>query len=166
MCIIVFNKIFAPARSLLLGMLLLGGASTASAATLYEDLGGKEGVEAVVDQFLWNLADNEHVSHYFVETNLPRFREKLIEYICKAADGPCSYTGDTMQRTHANMDVSISDFNVTVEALIHAMEKRGIATAVQNRLLKVLAMDYDAVVQEHTPHHGAAVREQSRVVRK
>jgi hemoglobin len=148
MVTMISGKVFTVLRSLLLGMLLLGGASAANATTLYDELGGEKGVGAIVDQFLWNLADNEKVSHYFVETNLPRFREKLVEYICKVAEGPCTYTGDSMERTHANMHVSITDFNVTVESLILAMEKCGVATGVQNRLLKVLAVDYDTVVQK------------------
>ncbi len=123
-------------------------APAAAADTLYNDLGGKEGVVAVVDQFLWNLADNKQVSHYFVETNLERFRDKLIEYVCQAAQGPCTYSGDSMERTHKHMGVTITDFNVTVESLILAMESRHINTGVQNRLLKALAVDYAKVVQE------------------
>jgi hypothetical protein len=46
------------------------------------------------------------------------------------------------------MDVGIGDFNATVESLILAMESRDIPTGVQNRLLKVLAVDFDTVVQE------------------
>lgn len=148
MVTMTFNKLCPAARSFMLGVLLLGSASAANAASLYEDLGSETGVAAIVDQFLWNLADNEQVSHYFLETNLERFRGKLIEYICVKAEGPCAYTGDSMERTHANMHVSITDFNVTVEALIHAMEKNDIPTGVQNRLLKALAVDFDGVVQK------------------
>jgi hemoglobin len=125
----------------------LQAAPTASAGTLYEDLGGEAGVIAVIDQFLWHLADDEKVSHYFVETNLERFRSKLIEYVCQVAAGPCTYSGDSMERTHANMGVSIADFNVTVESLMHAMQSQHIPTGVQNRLLKALALDYHKVVQ-------------------
>ncbi|MES2604176.1 MAG: group 1 truncated hemoglobin [Pseudomonadota bacterium] len=142
------TEIRKPLVALLLACCLAALASNARAGTLYEDLGGNDGVVGVVDQFLWNLADDEHVSHYFVETNLERFRSKLIEYICVKAEGPCTYTGDSMERTHAHMGVTVTDFNVTVEALIHAMESQHIPTGVQNRLLKVLAPDYATVVQE------------------
>ncbi len=146
------NKICLPLRQLFL-MLLLPAAlqlapQHAVASTLYEDLGGDEGVAAVVDQFLWNLADDERVNEYFVETNLERFRSKLIEYICQVSEGPCAYTGDDMARTHANMNVTASAFNVTVESLILAMESRNIPTGVQNRLLKALAVSYGDVVEE------------------
>ncbi len=117
------------------------------AATLYEELGGSDGVAGVVDQFLWNLADDDRVNGYFVETNIDRFRDKLIEYICQVSDGPCTYTGDNMERTHANMGVTAAAFNVTVESLILAMETRAIPTGVQNRLLKALAVSYQDVVK-------------------
>ncbi|MES2627137.1 MAG: group 1 truncated hemoglobin [Pseudomonadota bacterium] len=135
-------------RTLALPVFLQVAPHQAVAATLYEDLGGDEGVAGVVDQFLWNLADDERVNEYFVETNLDRFRSKLIEYICQVAQGPCAYTGDDMARTHANMNVTESAFNVTVESLILAMETRNIPTGVQNRLLKALAVSYSDVVEE------------------
>lgn len=117
------------------------------AATLYEELGGATGVAALADRFLWNLADDERINHFFVETNLTRFRDKLIEYVCWKSAGPCRYTGDDMRRTHANMGVSIAAFNATVENLIHAMEDQDIPTGAQNRLLQILARDFEDVVQ-------------------
>lgn len=117
------------------------------AATLYDDLGGAAGIEALTDRFLWNLADDTRINHFFVETNLPRFRDKLIEYLCWKSAGPCNYSGDDMRRTHANMGVDIDAFNATVENLIHAMEHLDISTGAQNRLLQILARDFEDVVQ-------------------
>lgn len=144
------NRMFSRSRTLLKVLLLPVFLHLAPqqgvAGTLYDDLGGNDGVTGVVDQFLWNLADDERVNAYFVESNIERFRGKLIEYICQVADGPCVYSGDNMVRTHANMRVTVAAFNVTVESLILAMETQGIATGVQNRLLKVLAVAYEDVV--------------------
>ena len=125
--------------------------------SLYHEFGGEKAMTAVVDQFLWNLADDERINHFFVETNLLRFREKLLEYFCLVSDGPCNYTGDDMIRTHANLGISVADFNVVVENLINAMKTEDINTASQNRLLKRLAQSYSDVVNVPPASHEKLV---------
>jgi len=127
--------------------LALSLAATGASATLYDDLGGPDKVSALVDRFLWNLADDERVNERFVESDLSRLRTKMIEHFCLVSSGPCEYTGDDMRRTHAGMGIDDAEFNVVVENLIEAMETLDIDTGVQNRLLKRLARFYPDIVE-------------------
>ena len=72
---------------------------------LYDDLGGESGVATIVDQFLWLLADDRRINHYFAETNLVRLRTKLIRItrLCteRARIGPCSPCNDSPSPTSA-----------------------------------------------------------------
>lgn len=120
---------------------------TRSSSSLYEDLGEQDGIVAIVDQFLWNLAEDERISHQFAETNLTRFREKLIEQFCELSGGPCTYSGDTMKLSHAGMGVGHADFNALVEDLIEAMEAQHIQTGAQNRLLALLAPMHADIIE-------------------
>lgn len=115
---------------------------------LYRSLGGEAGITAIVDQFLWNLADDERINAHFVETNLRRFRTKLIEQFCELSGGPCTYTGDTMKLSHAGMGIDHAGFNALVEALIEAMEAQNIATGPQNRLLALLAPMHADIIEK------------------
>lgn len=133
--------------SVLLSVLVT--ARPAAAATrLYDQLGGDAGVVALVDQFLFTLADDKRINHFFVETNLKRFREKLIEQFCVLSDGPCTYSGDSMQQSHAGMGIDHADFNALVEDLVEAMEHNKIATGAQNRLLARLAPLHKDVIEK------------------
>lgn len=107
--------------------------------SLYNDLGGEPGITAIIDQFLWNLAEDERIGAHFAETNIARFRAKLIEQFCMVSGGPCEYTGDDMARTHAGLDINDAHFNALVEDLIEAMEALDVGTGAQNRLLAQLA---------------------------
>ena len=130
-------------------MVVLGVATPASAAPsdeLFQAFGGRDGLLAVTDQFLWNLADDHRINHHFVETNIVRFRTKLYEQFCQITGGPCSYSGDSMEVTHRGMTIDTGDFNVVVEALIEAMEANDIPTGAQNRLLKELALFFPDIV--------------------
>jgi len=130
----------------LLPLLLVGcsGAVRAPAGatappTLYEDLGGATGVLALTEQFLMNIADDRRVNQHFVETNVVRFRDKLAEHLCQIADGPCTYSGDSMRDTHAGMNIDLADFYAVVDDLVAAMDSLRLPTATQNRLLARLA---------------------------
>lgn len=130
-------------------LLLFGTAAPTMAATrLYDDLGGEVGVVAVVDQFLFNLADDKRINHFFVDTNLKRFRDKLVEQFCALSGGPCTYSGDSMAQSHAGMGVDPAAFNALVEDLIEAMEKCRIATGAQNRLLALLAPMHRDIIEK------------------
>ncbi len=130
-----------PLRAALFVLVLLGGtAGTARGDDdLYQDLGGRPGVGAVVEAFLFRLADDARINHHFAETNVVRFHDKLVELLCELTGGPCTYSGDSMKLTHAGMGIDHADFNAVVENLVEAMSGLGIATGVQNRLLARLA---------------------------
>jgi hemoglobin len=122
---------------------ILAGALLAGCATardrLYQDLGGQPGVEALVEELLHRLADDERIAERFADTHIPRLRRMLIEQICNLSGGPCAYTGESMLQVHAGMNLSEADFNALVEDLIDAMRQRGVPLRAQNRLLALLA---------------------------
>lgn len=129
----------------LVGTLLLPGCTSSSQRTLYDDLGGSSGIDALVEEFLYVLADDERIVHFFDETDIDRFQEKLSEQLCFESGGPCEYTGDDMVAVHKGMDINASHFNALVEDLIVAMENKRIPTATQNRLLAILAPMHDDI---------------------
>ena len=118
----------------------------AADSELFDDLGGHDGIEVIVERFLFGLADDERISHHFIETNIDRFYEKLVEHVCVLADGPCVYTGDTMERVHAGMNLDDADFNALVEVFIEAMEEVEVPVGAQNRLLARMAKLYPEIV--------------------
>ncbi|MCU4677228.1 group 1 truncated hemoglobin [Catenovulum sp. 2E275] len=107
--------------------------------TLYEQLGGKDKITQIVENFIYEIEFNETIYEYFKETDIQRFHDKLIEHICVNTGGPCQYTGDTMAQVHAGMNINESDFNLTVDLLINAMTKADIPHPLQNKVLAVFA---------------------------
>jgi hemoglobin len=119
--------------------LLIGCANTGN-RTLYEEMGGQQAIVQLADHFVMEIASDNRVLPRFLDSSVERFREKIIEHFCWVADGPCEYTGDSMIRVHAGMDISSAEFNAVVENLIAAMDKTGIALSAQNQLLERLAL--------------------------
>lgn len=117
------------------------------ADTLYDQLGGKEGVAEIVDNFITQISYDPQIYPFFSKTNVPRLREKLEEQVCMLSDGPCAYTGDSMEQVHTNMHISTADFNRTVELLQAAMDDADIPFTVQNQLLKLLAPMREEIIK-------------------
>jgi hemoglobin len=104
----------------------------------YVDLGGLAAIEAVVDAALAEIANDLRINLLFAETDMPYLRARLVEQICEATGGPCTYTGLSMEEAHSGQDVSEAEFGYFVEDLVAAMTKLGVPKDKQDALLAVL----------------------------
>lgn len=136
-------------RSLvLLAILALSACSAAAPGerTLFDRLGGMQGIERIVAGLLWEIAEDPLVLPLFADTDIERFRDKLAEQLCEIADGPCRYTGDSMAEAHRHLGITPAQFNSLVDDLIRAMEREGVPVGAQNALLQRLARMHAEIV--------------------
>lgn len=127
-------------HAILVLLLFIGGCqSMQSSTSLYDELGGIPVIEKIVDNFIAEISFDQTVVHHFSDTSLDRFRSKLIEQICNISNGPCEYSGDSMLDVHQKMNITEAQFNRTVDLLVNAMNKAGVANPTQNKLLARLA---------------------------
>lgn len=126
-------------KRLLIACLLLSGCATTTDQTLYSQLGGQEGLEKIAGNFIYQIGENDDIRPYFMNSNLDRFYNQIIAHLCEITDGPCTYEGDDMLRTHQGMDITEGHFNTVVDLMIAAMDDAGIPHTVQNKLLARLA---------------------------
>lgn len=121
--------------------------------TLYDNLGKKKGITAVVDDFVGRCAADSRINGFFKATaadpaRLAKFKMNLVDQICQASGGPCKYTGKSMKEAHAGMGVSTADFNALVEDLVAALDKFKVAEADKNALLGVLGPMKSDIVEK------------------
>ena len=107
--------------------------------SVYQQLGGQPKVEEIVDNFITEIEFDPRMFEFFKDSDIDRFREKMIEHLCLLTGGPCEYTGDTMEQVHAGMNITESDFNHGVDLFINAMNKAGVPHRIQNKVLAVMA---------------------------
>jgi hemoglobin len=121
--------------------------------SLYERLGGKAAIVAVVDDFVANCAADTRINTFFTTTaadknRLAAFKNKLVDQICEAAGGPCKYTGKDMKTAHAGMGITDADFNALVEDLTKSLNKFNVGKAEQDQLLGVLGPMRPLIVEK------------------
>ncbi|MGQ0546876.1 MAG: group I truncated hemoglobin [Betaproteobacteria bacterium] len=104
-------------------------------ASLYERLGGKPAITAVVDDFIGNVAADSRINGRFAGTDIPRLKRLLVEQICAASGGPCTYTGRDMASAHRGMNISEGEFNALVGDLVKSLDKFTVPAKEQGELL-------------------------------
>jgi truncated hemoglobin YjbI len=117
------------------------GAAAAStqAKSLYDRLGGKDAVSAVVDDFAGNVLSDPRINKKFAKSDAPRLLANLKDFVCFATGGPCQYTGLDMKTSHKNMGTTGGEFNALVENLVKTLNKFKVPQKEQNELLGALA---------------------------
>ncbi len=123
----------------LCGALLTACIGARQEQNLFRALGGQEGVNVIVENFIMEIARDERIIGHFAVSNVERFRTMMREHLCFIANGPCEYTGDSMVDTHVGMGVTEGDFNAIVEDMMAAMDQAEVPIGTQNRLLARLA---------------------------
>ena len=106
--------------------------------SLYNRLGGKPAITAVIDQFVANVAGDKRIYERFATTDIPRLKKNLVDQVCLASGGPCTYTGRDMKTTHAGMGITTADFNALVEDLVASLNTLKVPEAEKKELLGLL----------------------------
>jgi hemoglobin len=116
--------------------------------SLYQRLGGKEAITAVVDDFIGNVAADARINKRFANANIPRLKMLLVEQICAASGGPCTYTGRDMTTAHTGMNIQSAEFDALVEDLVKSLDKFKVPEREKGELLGALGGMKPAIVNK------------------
>lgn len=115
-------------------------------AGVFEDFGGKQGMDALMEDFMAIMLANPQLRPFFENVDQERVKAQLSDQFCAILGGGCVYTGRDMTESHENFDIRRADFNALVEDLQTAMNARDIPFRSQNKLLAVLAPMHRQVI--------------------
>jgi hemoglobin len=110
--------------------------------TLYQRLGGREGIATVVGDFVAFAAADPRVNARFKDLKPPdveKLKSHIADQVCEAAGGPCAYLGRDMKTTHAGMKITEAEWNATVEDLVKALDKNKVPEKEKQELIGLLA---------------------------
>jgi hemoglobin len=121
--------------------------------SLYDRLGGKAAISAVVDEFVARVAADKRINAYFGSTasdpaRLMAFKGKLVDQICQASGGPCTYSGKDMKTAHMGMGISGADFDALVQDLVGALDKFKVGQHEKEQLLGALGPMKSDIVEK------------------
>jgi hemoglobin len=109
--------------------------------TLYERLGGRDAIRAVVDDFYDRLLEDETIAPFFEGADVERLRRTQTDFLCEAAGGPETYDAAPVREAH--IDVPFEPAHIQ-----HAVEHLQTSLAAHD----VPAEDAEAVVAAVAAH--------------
>jgi hemoglobin len=110
--------------------------------SLYRAWGGKEGIRAVMEDFVPRLEADPRIGKFFRKEGRANLVLQLSDQLCKISGGPGVYGGAPMDKVHRDLEagpVTKADFNALVEVLQVSMDAKGIPFRAQNGMLARLA---------------------------
>ena len=103
--------------------------------SLYERLGGYDGITAFVDGLLPRLQGDAQLGRFWQNRGhdgIAREKQLLIDYLCSSAGGPVYYTGRDMALTHQGMAIRESDWEIFLNHAGATMETMRIPLQERN----------------------------------
>lgn len=109
------------------------------AQTLYERLGGVDGITRVVDD-----AVDSHLANPIVKTrfenaaDIEHAKQMLVQFFCAGSGGPETYSGRDLLTVHKGMNISEQEFIAVVDDVMLAMDKNNLGNDIKKDVLAVL----------------------------
>lgn len=107
-----------------------------SEKTLYDRLGKKEGIRAVVDDFYDRLLADAELGPFFEGADMEKLRRTQADFLCEAAGGPETYDAEPVREAHLHVPFTPDHIQRAVELLYESLDA-----------FDVPEKDADAVVQ-------------------
>jgi hemoglobin len=94
--------------------------------SLYQEIGGREAVERVVDDFYERVLADDRLAEYFEGTDMADLRAHQVQFISAVAGGPVEYSGAEMREAHADLDIGQREFDLVAAYLERALRANGV----------------------------------------
>lgn len=94
--------------------------------TLYDRLGRRDGIEAVVETFYDRVLADDQLEEYFEGMEMDELRSHQTAFLSAVTGGPGAYDGRDMRAAHDHLDLDQSDFVAVAAHLDAALAAHGV----------------------------------------
>ena len=109
------------------------------AATLFERLGGENGIRRLVTDIVDNHYRNPQIRTRFEKVKDRAALERhSVEFLCAGSGGPQAYSGRDLASAHQGMNVSEQELIAAIDDIVAAMAKNHLDASVQNEIVAIL----------------------------
>ena len=127
---------------------------TTQTRSLYDRLGGGDAINTLTESWVARVGGDDRANGKFVRTDIDRLKKEVIDQLCEAAGGPCTYTGRSMLETHKGMKVTAGEFDVVMQHLGATLDELNIPKTEQDELVALLRPMRDDIVEVESPETG------------
>jgi len=109
-----------------------------SEASLYDRLGGGDGVKQIVADVWANHTSNPKVKNRYVNSDGENVKRVVWEFFCSGIGGPQEYTGQDMLTAHTGMNINDEEFVAVCDDVLAALDKNNVGATERNEVLCIL----------------------------
>jgi hemoglobin len=136
---------------------------TTQTKTLYDRLGGGDAINALTESWVARVGGDDRANGKFARTDIERLMKELVDQLCEATGGPCTYTGRSMLETHAGMKVTAGEFDVVMQHLDATLDELNIPKTEHDELVGLLRPMRADIVEVESPETGTPLPDSYQV---
>ena len=100
-------------------------------ATLYERLGGTDGIRRIVDVLVDNHSRNPVVSARYAGSDMNNLKQMAGDFFIAGSGGPEIYSGQDMIAAHQHMNISGDEFVAVLDDAMNALQANDVGQRVE-----------------------------------
>lgn len=119
-------------------------------STLYERLGGYDGIAAIIDEFLRRMRADPMFARFGGGRSLDsvrRGRELLVGQMCALSGGPCVYTGRDMKTSHGGLGITPVEWEASIQHADAALDHFRVPANEKQEFLALLEWYRNDIVE-------------------
>jgi hemoglobin len=122
--------------------------------SLYDRLGGGDAINVLTESWVARVGGDDRVNKKFVRTDIVRLKKEVVDQLCEATGGPCTYTGRSMRETHDGMKTTAGEFDVVMGHLAATLDELNIPKPDQDELTALIMPMRGDIVEVESPETG------------
>lgn len=91
-------------------------------ASLFEHYGGFAKISRVVSEFYDRMLESPNLAGYFKNTDMRRLVDHQTKFIASLMGGPAEYSNESLERSHARLNIDQASFDEMVNLLAETLE--------------------------------------------
>ena len=101
--------------------------------TLYQRIGGTDGITKLVTAFYFRVLADEELAPFFKDVEIAKLRRMQVELFSAALGGPLKYSGRPMAQAHRHLKIGLRDYQRFIRHLFDTLSAAGYDLTDQER---------------------------------
>jgi len=116
----------------------VAAATKSAEATLYDRLGGHDGIKTIVADIWQNHVSNPLIKQRYINSDPENVKRLVTEMCCAGFGGPETYTGQDMLKAHTGMNINEAEFIAVCDDVLSALDKNHVDQREKDEILCIL----------------------------
>jgi len=106
--------------------------------SLYERLGGADGIRAITEDIWKNHSSNPAVKNRYAKSDPDNVKQMVRDFFGAGTGGSETYTGADMLTAHTGMNINDQEFNAVIDDVMAAVKNHVEDTGAHSEVLSIL----------------------------